>query len=169
LYSSRSTASCALQSAHCKCGVVCCSVVAVLLKCVKVCCIIVCCRVVAGSTCVSPLLMSMSPLISTRASAKQYIAVHCSALQCIAVFCSMLQCVECVTICCNVLPCTAVRHSVLQCFCSVVAAITSTLPALRSTRPFTVLQYVAECCSVLQCFTVCCSVDAMQWVPRCQL
>ena len=87
----------------------------------------------------------------------QSVAGCCSVSQGVAVCCSVLQCVGRVRaspprslfrLCCSVLQRVAVRRNVLCC---------SVLQCIRS-----VLQGVAECCSVSQGVAVCCSV-AVRW------
>jgi len=95
--------------------------------------------------------------------------VRCSALQCVAVRCIVLQCVA---VCCSVLQCVAVCCSVVQWWLMcrhihyrispvssktfrMLGADTYTRTSCRNTRT---MQYVAVCCSVLQCVAVCCSV-----------
>ena len=78
-------------------------------------------------------------------------------MRCIAVCCSVLQCVApCVAVCCSVL------QTLLQCVahCVAVCCIVLSHELLQEVS----MQYVAVCCSVLQCVVVlqcvavCCSV-----------
>ena len=99
---------------------------------------------------------------------------------CVAVFCSVLQRVaacrsvfQCIVVCCYVLQCVAVRCSVLQCialccrvlevlhwlvvYCSVWLA--GTRLSCHKYELVHMLPYLALCCSVSQCVTVCWSCN----------
>jgi len=80
-----------------------------------------------------------------------------SVVWCLAVYCGVLQCVaHCVAVCCSVL------QTLLQCVahCVAVCCIALSHELLQEVS----MQYVAVCCSVLQCVVVlqcvavCCSV-----------
>jgi len=98
-------------------------------------------------------------------------------LQCVAVYCSVLLCcseLQCVTVCCSVLQCVAVCCSVVQILLEtdffpqtrprIICLVTKkdflhTEPTLKCVAMHcnvrrSVLQYVAVCCSVLQCVAV---------------
>jgi len=113
-------------------------------------------------------------------------------LQCVAVCCSVLQCVA---VCCSVLQCVAVCCSVLQLFCiefralfdctefesivfcvlkrgAVCCCLLQCAAALLASNYRALIDcmkdgaiFFAECCSVLQCDTVFCSV--LQFVAVC--
>ena len=86
--------------------------------------------------------------------------VCCSVLQCVAVCCSVLQCVA---VCCNV---SAILFRPPHTVCCKHSAVwRSLLQTFRNVSLDLWIQYVAVCCSVLQCVAVCCSV--LQCVAVC--
>ena len=145
-----------------------------MLQCVAVCCSALQCVAVCGSVMFDKQVPARDVSYRARCSVLQCVAVRCSALQCVAVRCSALQCVA---VRCSALQCVVVRGIVvvdkqvpaqdLSCRarCSARhqqapqhACCTKRRRRCGSRTALacvccSVLQYVAECCSVLHLWT----------------
>jgi len=147
------------------CAAVCCSVFAVccsLLQCVAVCCMVLHCITYRWLT------YSESLFFPHRNSSSNFPCVCVCASVCVCVCCSVLQCVA---LCCSVLQCVVVCCSVLQCVTVLQCVAKGNILVPRIQRValspplqiilelflcvcVRVLQYVAVCCSGLQCYSV---------------